>query len=288
MLSEQGYKKLQVAIDGDEHLKHHAETDFGFGADEFFVAILGTPSVTEPWLLQFGGHHFAYNITIVGDQMIQTPSFIGCEPCLPTGEFDQSSLTDEIEKGFALLNALDATQQTTAIFQYDSLNTLLSPAQTYREVPPQGVVGADLSAKQKALLLDIISQWVFNLNEASASAELAEIEATLDETYFAWSGSTTPGGGIYYRIDGPDVWIEFVHSGNDAPSVGHIHSIYRDPQNDYGKATVAEVDPALADSIQVTRTNGLFTLQNLLIALAVLIVVSLLVVLWRRRQVLDR
>ncbi len=30
-----------------------------FGLDEYYIALLGTPSATSPWMIQFGGHHLA-------------------------------------------------------------------------------------------------------------------------------------------------------------------------------------------------------------------------------------
>ena len=35
-----------------------------FGEDEYYLAFLGTPSTTTPWMLQFGGHHLAINLTM--------------------------------------------------------------------------------------------------------------------------------------------------------------------------------------------------------------------------------
>src|SRR5580698_2442835 len=35
-----------------------------FGKDLYYVSILGTPSEKTPWMLQFGGHHLALNITM--------------------------------------------------------------------------------------------------------------------------------------------------------------------------------------------------------------------------------
>ena len=35
-----------------------------FGKDLYYISILGTPSEKNPWMLQFGGHHLALNITI--------------------------------------------------------------------------------------------------------------------------------------------------------------------------------------------------------------------------------
>lgn len=39
-----------------------------FGKDLYYISFLGTPSMTEPWMLQFGGHHLALNITIAGSR----------------------------------------------------------------------------------------------------------------------------------------------------------------------------------------------------------------------------
>jgi hypothetical protein len=64
---------------------------------------------------------------------------------------------------------------------------------------------------------------------------MAEIQAGLDDTYFAWSGPTSVPAGMngtsYYRIQGPKLVIEY------APQHGedHVHTIYRDPTNDYGR-----------------------------------------------------
>ena len=58
---------------------------------------------------------------------------------------------------------------------------------------------------------------------------------TCRKTYFAWSGATTNGGLAYYRIQGPTVVIEYAPQQGD---LDHIHTIYRDPTNDYGAGLV--------------------------------------------------
>ncbi|MDQ3638395.1 MAG: DUF3500 domain-containing protein, partial [Actinomycetota bacterium] len=70
----------------------------------------------------------------------------------------------------------------------------------------------------------------------AAEARMSEIEDNLDETYFTWSGPTTNGESAYYRITGPTLHIEFAPQRGD---VLHIHSVYRDPTNDYGEQSVA-------------------------------------------------
>ena len=64
---------------------------------------------------------------------------------------------------------------------------------------------------------------------------MADIMDKLDDTYFAWSGSTTNGELAYYRIQGPTLVIEYAPQQGD---LGHIHTIYRDPTNDYAASFV--------------------------------------------------
>jgi Protein of unknown function (DUF3500) len=43
-------------------------SDDMFGSDLYYISFLGKPSAISPWMLQFGGHHLALNITIVGSK----------------------------------------------------------------------------------------------------------------------------------------------------------------------------------------------------------------------------
>jgi hypothetical protein len=68
------------------------------------------------------------------------------------------------------------------------------------------------------------------MHDAFAEPRMAEIRANLRNTYFAWSGPTTNGSAAYFRVQGPTLVIEYAPQG----SVEHLHTIYRDPTNDYG------------------------------------------------------
>ena len=92
-----------------------------------------------------------------------------------------------------------------------------------------------MNANQQAMLLDLAHEWVGILNDEAANAKMAEIKANLPRTYFAWSGATKNGGLAYYRIQGPTVIIEYAPQQGD---LDHIHTIYRDPTNDYGAKLV--------------------------------------------------
>jgi hypothetical protein len=64
---------------------------------------------------------------------------------------------------------------------------------------------------------------------------MAALKAKIDDTYFVWYGPTTNGSAAYYRIQGPALLIEYAPQQN---GTNHIHTIIRDPTNDYGKALI--------------------------------------------------
>src|SRR5438105_2649745 len=84
-LSRDGYRKVIDIMRGDEVLRtgqSSADASRGggrgrgggpgggpaFGENQYYLAFVGTPSVTAPWMLQFGGHHLAINLTLGGSQ----------------------------------------------------------------------------------------------------------------------------------------------------------------------------------------------------------------------------
>ena len=244
-LSRRGFEKVQQIMEGDELLKSNARNNPIFGKDLYYISILGTPSEKDPWMLQFGGHHLALNITIAGERGVLTPTLTGAQPALYTiNGKTVRPLSQESDKAFALLNALDETQRKQTILNYRVADLVLGPGQDGKMIPPEGLKASAMNEHQRAMLLDLISEWAGIVHESAAAARMAEIKAGLDETWFAWSGSTTvtPGrnGTAYYRIQGPNLVIEYAPQplGGD-PSM-HIHTMYRDPTNDYGRKLTAK------------------------------------------------
>ncbi len=239
-LSRRGFQKVQEIMDGDELLKTGGRSNSMFGKDLFFISILGTPSEKTPWMLQFGGHHLALNLTIAGEHGVLTPSLTAAQPALYTlNGKTVRPLGQENDKAFALLNALDENQRKQAILNYRVADLVLGPGQDGKTIQPEGLKASSMTEQQRAMLLDLISEWAGIVHESAAAARIAEIKAGMNETWFAWSGPTTvePGrnGTAYYRVQGPNLVIEYApqRMGGD-PSM-HIHTIYRDPTNDYGR-----------------------------------------------------
>ena len=152
-LSADGYRKVVDVMNGDEVLKRGATAGRGpaFGKDEFFIAFIGTPSTTTPWMLQFGGHHLAINLTMAGSQASMTPSLPAAQPATFTWEGRTvRPLGDENDKGFALINALDDKQKAQAILNYRVADLVLGATQDGKTIQPEGIRASALSAAQQS------------------------------------------------------------------------------------------------------------------------------------------
>jgi hypothetical protein len=211
-----------------------------FGKDLYYFSILGTPSEKNPWMLQFGGHHLALNITILGERGILTPTLTGAQPALYTlNGKTVRPLGQESDKALALLHALDEDQRKQAILSFRMADLVLGPGQDGKTIQPEGLKASSMNEKQRIMLVDVIAEWAGIVHESEAAARMAQLKADLNETWFSWSGPTTaaPGSNIaaYYRIQGPHLVIEYApqQMGGD-PSL-HVHTMYRDPTNDYGR-----------------------------------------------------
>jgi hypothetical protein len=216
-----------------------------FGKDLFYISILGTPSEKEAWILQFGGHHMALNITIAGDRGVLTPTLTGAQPALYTVNGKTvRPLGQESDKAIALLNALDENQKKQAVLSYHVADLVLGPGQDGKTIQPEGLKASNMNPQQRTMLLDVVSEWAGIVHESAAAARMAEIKAGLDETWFAWSGPTTvaPGRNItaYYRIQGPNLVIEYAPQRLGGDLSLHVHTMYRDPANDYGRKLTAK------------------------------------------------
>jgi hypothetical protein len=236
-LSPQGYEKVLQIVEGDEVLRK-ADSGGGrsiFGHDEYYVSFLGQPSTTEPWMIQFGGHHLALNITLVGEHGTLAPSHTGAQPALYELEGKTvRPLGRETDKAFALVGSLDEAQRKQAVLGFQMHDLVLGPGRDGQMIQPEGIKGADLTEKQREMLLDLASEWTGIMHEAVAKAKMDDLKQHVSETWFAWSGPTEKGSAAYFRIQGPTVIIEYAPQRLGGDPTKHIHTIYRDPTNEYG------------------------------------------------------
>ena len=244
-LSPMGFEKVQHIMEADEVNKIKEGGNPIFGRDLYYLSFLGAPSEKDPWMLQFGGHHLALNITIAADRGILTPTLTGAQPALYTVDGKTvRPLGKESDKAAALLNALDDAQRKQAILSYRLADLVLGPGQDGKTIQPEGLKASAMNERQRAMLLDLISEWTNIIHESAAAARMAEIKADINESWFAWSGpaNATPGTNItaYYRIQGPHLVIEYAPQRLGGDPAMHVHTMYRDPTNDYGRGLTAK------------------------------------------------
>ncbi|SHN34550.1 DUF3500 domain-containing protein [Cryptosporangium aurantiacum] len=237
-LSDEGYTQVTGITTADGVLKDSGGMDLDFGADHYWIRILGTPSASGKWTVQYGGHHLAVNVTMAGSEMTLAPTLWGAQPASYTKSGATTEpLSGETTKAFAVVGALDATQLKSAVLTTSITEIVLGAGQDGKTLATTGVKASTFTDAQKTLLLALIDEWLTPLNDEQAAAKVAEAKANIDQTTFSWYGKTTIGNPIYYRVQGPTFTIEFAHQqgqGANAGGVTHIHSIYREPDNDYG------------------------------------------------------
>jgi hypothetical protein len=247
--SREGYQKILDIIGGDDVLAKEGGgkggkgkkdggkggkggKDFGFGSDNFYLALFGKPSAKEPWLVQFGGHHLAVNVTVIGKDFVLTPTLTCAQPS--SYERDGKTVRPlglESDTAFKLMASLSEKQREQAVLKNRVNDLLLGPGKDDTDLKADGLKGADMTAEQRALLTDLAGAWVRILHETSSNPRMEQIKAHIKDTYFAWSGPTADGSAAYFRVQGPTVVIEYAPQGNTT----HIHTIVRELGNDYGK-----------------------------------------------------
>lgn len=251
VLSKKGYQKVVDIMDGDQQLAEGKGGGKGkgskgpkgggkgpmFGSDLYYLAIFGKPSAAQPWMVQFGGHHLGVNVTVIGKHFVLTPTHTGAQPTFFARKGkDVRPLGPENDTAFKLMDSLDEKQQAQAIIGQRPRQLVLGPGEDGKKIQTQGIKGSALTADQQAMLLAVIAAWVNIVEPDAAKARMEEIKEKIAETYFAWSGPTAKGSAAYFRVQGPTVVIEYAPQG----STDHIHTVIRNPSDDYGAALLKQ------------------------------------------------
>jgi len=250
-LSAKGLKQTRDIMRLNYTLGELNDNDFDrYGEWRYHLTVMGTPSASEPWGWQLDGHHAIINYFVLGDQVVMSPLFAGSEPVVASsGKFKGTSvLQDEQNRGAALVNALTAAQRGKAILKVSKTgNENLTEAWKDNVVLDyKGLQASEMTAAQRTQLLELVALYIDNMDEGHARVKMDEVRRSLDRTWFAWIGTTDPGGVFYYRVHSPVVLIEFDHQvpvnlrqyakDPNAPNHEHIHTVVRTPNgNDYGK-----------------------------------------------------
>lgn len=245
-LSSQGYLKTTGIMHLDEILKSMAakrrpNNTPMFGHDLYWIGIFGDPAKDKAWGWQLDGHHLALNVTVVGEEVSVRPAFMGSDPArLPEGTYSGWNIQGaEDEKGKKLFASLDKKQRAKAVIAETAPRDVITgPKKGDRLKTPTGLPASELNESQLRLLKSLLNEFVHNYEHNIAHIQMDRImKAGLDKIHFAWAG-TEENKPYYYRIHGPTVIIEFDNHyppGRKSGPVNHIHTVFREPGNDYGE-----------------------------------------------------
>jgi hypothetical protein len=256
-----------VQVMANEHvLREYNLPVFGHTAATFrdargyFLTFFGQPQPDTTWGWRLVGHHVSINVTVVdGDLVSATPFLLGAEPAR-FGPF--RILGEEEDAAFALLDGLAVSQLREAVIHtkppadfvtrtVETVGDVEYPAYhgvgrrdavitdedrralAYFRAHPRGIRVGGLSTKSRARFDDLLARFVERARPGLVGAEMNRIATAggVDELHFAWAGGTTIGEPHYFRIQGPVTLIEFDNAEDNA---NHVHSVWRDPSNDFG------------------------------------------------------
>lgn len=97
---------------------------------------------------------------------------------------------------------------------------------------PKGLAAATMTPEQQEMLTTLIHEYIDRMPGEIAEIEFAKLEeAGITGIHFAWAGGLEPNQPHYYRLQDHRFLVEYDNTQNDA---NHIHSVWRDPDNDFG------------------------------------------------------
>ncbi len=255
--SSQGYQKIAGIMWLDDILSEQSESRVATARDpEFFRKLVdswstdnywfvfhGSPSTDSSWAWSLHGHHMASIFTVVGEKVGFTPMFLGAEPFIvKEGPFaGWKVLSHEVERGFELVSSLNELQHKQAVLSNVIPRDIFEgPGNRGSLESFEGIKANELNEAQQQQLFYLINEYVRNADHDTAERQLKRIKADgLNTLHFTWIGpSDDIKKRFYYRVHGPSILIEYMRErgvGEDAEAANHVHSIVRDPSNDYGE-----------------------------------------------------
>lgn len=80
VLSDAGYQNIVYQLAAEDSLGTGNGPAANFGSEFYYASFLGAPSTDAPWMLQFGGHHLAFNVTVARRDLSFSPMLTGGQP----------------------------------------------------------------------------------------------------------------------------------------------------------------------------------------------------------------
>lgn len=247
-LSDEGYRKSKEIMSLEGILRVIENDDNDKMPDgrprrdplNYHFSIFGDPASGTPWGWRFEGHHLSLNFTSSDNKISSaTPIFFGTNPGVIkiTGHKEKEVLKSETALSFKLVNSLSPEQLKKAMFADVAPKEIITT--TKRKVEgfeQKGIFYNDLTDDQKEMFHDLINLYLNNYEQNFSEGYRDKIKkAGIENLSFSWAGSLEPGTPNYWCIQGLVLLIEYDNTQTDA---NHVHTVVRDPTNDYGEDTL--------------------------------------------------
>ncbi|TDC79377.1 DUF3500 domain-containing protein, partial [Micromonospora sp. KC606] len=237
-LSPGAYAQAMAVVALEEVLDRAEGWRRGRHSGDFWVAVFGDPGRDDRWAWRFEGHHLSVSMTVVDDEVSPAPVFLGANPAAVThaGRPVLRPLGVEEDLARELLAAIGPAGRDAAIVADEAPVDIVSATRASVDAPltPLGVPRGRLGVTGRALLDQLVALYLDRLPAELAAREADRLAG--GETYFAWAGSTRPGGRHYYRVQGDDLLIEYDNTADDG---NHAHTVLRRPAGDFGADILA-------------------------------------------------
>ncbi|SEQ70129.1 Protein of unknown function [Lentzea xinjiangensis] len=247
VLSPHAYAQAAAVMALEDVLDHREAGHRDRHSGDFWTLLFGTPGGDEPWGWRVEGHHLSVNVVVANGRVSATPFFLGANPARVTyrGRAVAQPLRLEEELARELLDRMGPTARRLAVVSDTAPHDIRS-GNSPRTSPsePVGVTPAQLGKPAGELLVDIVRFYFDRLAYELADEEFAQLDP--ERLHFSWEGSLRRGEGHYYRVQGPELLIEYDNTANEA---NHVHTVWRRHSGDFG-------DDLLAAHYETSRHTG--------------------------------
>ena len=246
-LTDRSFDQAKLIIEHESVLgpleKEAGVTSFVRDPDLYYWTVFGDPgSDKETWGWRVEGHHISLNFSLWGDKFISmTPFFFGANPAeVRKGPKKGLRILDQREDlGYELRNSLDKGQTSKATIYGEAPYDILTYNASRVSLPPEeGLPASKMNDTQKGILRNLVNVYVNQVRTDMAQEKLERLEEEgFDGLHWAWGGPVEEGKEHYYRIHGGNFVVEFDNRQNGA---NHIHSVWRDVENDFANDVLRE------------------------------------------------
>jgi Protein of unknown function (DUF3500) len=236
-LSEHAYAQAMTIVALEEVLDRREGWRRGRHSGDYWVNVFGDPADDLPWSWRFEGHHLSVTMTVADDQISPAPVFLGANPACVSyaGRPVSRPLAPEEDLARRLLDAMGPAGRATAVVAGQApgdIRTGTSP-RAREGIEPLGVSATRLGPGPRAALGELVALYLERLPAELAAREADRLAGA--ELHFAWEGPVTPGRRHYYRVQGPDLLIEY----DTTDDGNHAHTVLRRPRSDFGDDVLA-------------------------------------------------